>query len=241
MLQAYIDDSKTKEDVLVLAGYIAQPQRWDRFSLQWRQLLSAYPSWHEFKMGRAARRPEETERFCRIVEDNVAAYVACVLEIGALRRLCRELALPMFFYNPYNYAIKAILDETYKEGARVGLHLPIEFIFDERGEKKHVDNVWPFFVRGVSAEVRPQIHGRPRFESSIKCPQLQAAEIIAWRARKHWLRHRGFQGKSELLWHQTSPIKGHLVHWDYDVLKPKLENIRELLLDWNFPLPPIAR
>jgi hypothetical protein len=238
MLQAYIDDSRTAEEVLVLAGYLAHPARWKQFSTAWRRLLEEYPSWAEFKMNRACRYPERVERFRRIIEGHVAAYVACVLEIGALRKLCHELALPEFCANPYNFAIKAILGATYTELGRVGLRWPIEFIFDERGEKRHLESAWEFFLLGMPAQVHPIIYGKPRFENSAHFYPLQAAEIVAWEARKHWLKHRKFSDPSEQLWHQCSAIKGYLVHWNYEALRPNMESLRDLLLGWDYPLPP---
>lgn len=70
--------------------------------------------------------------------------------------------------------------------------------------------------------------------------QLQTAEIIAWHARNHWMKHKRFEGKVELLWDDPDPIGGRLIHWDYDALKPNIVSQRELLLSWGHPLPPLA-
>ncbi len=238
MLQVFIDDSKTGEEVLVLGGYIGLWQRWAEFSIAWQKLLDE-ARWDEFKMSRAANQPERAQRFSAVMEQHVAAYVACVLEIGALRQLCHELALPKFCANPYNFAIKAILGATYMELGRVGLRWPMEFIFDERGEKVHLRAGWDFFVLGMPSEVRSLIAREPKFENSKDVLPLQAAEIIVWHAREHWLKHRKFEGEIELLWPQAKPVKGHLVHWDYDALKPNMESLRALLLSWGYPLPAI--
>jgi hypothetical protein len=240
MLQAFIDDSKQQEDVLVLGGYLAHPLRWAQLSVEWQQLLDVSPRWSEFKMNRATRYPERARRFYQVVKDHVAAYVACVVEIAPLRRLCGELGLhDSFCHNPYNFAIKAILDATYSEMGRVGLQWPIGFIFDERGEKVHVRSAWEFFLLGRSPEARRLIPAEPRFEDSRKVLQLQTAEIIAWHARKHWIKHKRFEGDLDLLWHDPDPIKGHLVHWDYDGLKPNIVSLRKLLLHWGHSLPPL--
>jgi len=241
MLQAFIDDSKQQEDVLVLAGYIAHPLRWAQLSIEWQKLLDENPRWNEFKMNRAAGRPERARRFYQVVKGHVAAYVACVVEIAPLRRLCAELGLvDPISNNPYNFAIKAILDATYSELARVGQKRPIEFIFDERGEKVHVRSAWEFFLLGRSPEARRLIPAEPRFEDSRKVLPLQTAEIIAWHARRHWIKHKSFEGDVDLLWPDPDPIKGHLVHWDYDGLKPNIVSLRKLLLDVGYPLPPLV-
>jgi len=238
MLQAFIDDSKQREDVLVLAGYLSDWKSWERLSIEWQKLLDEPSAWDEFKMARAASDLKRAQRFYGVVKAHVPAYVACVLEIGPLRQLCDELALPPFCRNPYNFAIKALLDATYGEMGRVGLEWPIEFIFDDRGEKVHVRAAWEFFLLGRPPPARRLIASEPKFEKSIEVKPLQSAEIIAWHAREHWLKHRKFEGEVELLWDDPDPIKGHLVHWDYDGLKPNMESLRDLLDAWGFPLPP---
>lgn len=239
MLQAFINDSKQHQDVLVLAGYLGHWKRWEQFSVEWQKLLDEN-HWDEFKMARAARFPERAERFYGVIKDHVAAYVACVLEIGALRKICDELALPPFCRNPYNFGIKAILDSTYGELARVGSERPIEFIFDERGEKVHLQAAWEFFLIGRTPQVRRLIYGEPRFERSSDTLPLQSAEIIAWHAREHWIKHRKFEESPALLWNDPEPIKGHLVHWDYDGLKPNMESLRKLLADWDSRYLPVT-
>ena len=235
-LQAFIDDSKTGEDVLVLAGYIARFDQWARFSIEWDALLNEYPCWDEFKMKHAVRHPIRSEKFYRLIEKYALAYIACIIEIEPLRRICAELGIDRaglgdpFLTNPYNYAFKAILGATYRELERVQLNEPLEFIFDDRGEKKHVKNAWNFFLRGLSEGVRPRASIKPRFEKSHEVLPLQAAEIIAWHVREHWIKHRKFEGDVELSWPVQRPVLGHLVHWDYGAIKPNFVSLRELLI-----------
>jgi hypothetical protein len=144
-----------------------------------------------------------------------------------------------FCTNPYNFAIKAVLDATYSEMGRVGLQWPIQFIFDERGEMVHLRAAWDAFLLGRSPEARRLIRAEPRFEKSHDVPPLQAAEIIAWHARKHWMKHGKFEGEVDLLWSDPDPIRGHLSHWDYDGLKPNIASVRKTLLDVGYPLPPL--
>jgi hypothetical protein len=86
----------------------------------------------------------------------------------------------------------------------------------------------------------PRAHSsEPKFEKSIEVKPLQSAEIIAWHAREHWVKHQKFDGGIELLWKDPDPIKGHLVHWDYDALKPNMESLRDLLASIGYPLDPL--
>lgn len=226
MFQAFIDDSKSREDVLVLAGYVSTPIHWARLSTEWGTLLAEYPEWDEFKMARAARHPERARRFYAIAQNNVALYLACVVEINALRKLCRELQLPSMIANPYHIAFKSILVATYASLGRAGFRLPIEFIFDERGEKGALEVGWNSLLEGMPETARAIAQRAPRFGNSRDLPQLQSAELIAWHARKHWLTHREFRSEVELSWPEERPIRGQLVHWDYDALKPNMESLR---------------
>ncbi len=136
-------------------------------------------------MKRAIRHPKRSEKFYRLVENYALAYIACVIEIEPLRRLCKELRLDGaalgvdLLTNPYNYAFKAIMRATYTELTRVGLSVPLEFIFDDRGEKVHLSNAWELFLLGLPEEARRRVAAEPKFEKSHDFLPLQAAEIIA--------------------------------------------------------------
>jgi hypothetical protein len=242
-LQAFVDDSKAREDVLVLAGYIANLDQWKCFSIEWDALLKEPTPWDEFKMKVAARHPQRSEKFYRLVEKYALAYIACIVEIEPLRRVCAELGIDRaglgnpFLTNPYNLAFKLIMDATYRELARVRLNGSLEFIFDDRGEEKHVRNAWEFFLLGLSEDARRRVAAEPKFEKSHEVLPLQAAEIIAWHARKHWIKHRKFEGDVELSWPVQRPVLGHLVHWDYEEIKSQLVRVRELLQNGVILMP----
>jgi hypothetical protein len=230
-LQAYVDDSKTGEEVLVLAGYIAPADRWQQFSLEWDFLLKESPTWVEFKMKHAIRYPARSERFYRLVERYAVAFVVCLIEIRALRQLFEEMELPPLFTNPYNFAFRAITDATYQELHLLNIHDKVEFIFDKRGEEKFVQSGWDFYERTIPAEQRARIVGIPKFQESVDVLPLQAAEIIAWNTRKHWLKHRNISDPIELPWPELRQIPGHKVHWNYDAIRPNLERLRALFLE----------
>lgn len=242
LLQAFVDDSKTREEVLVLAGYVAPFAEWEKFTEEWHALLNEPPVWPEFKMRRAIRHPERSERFFRVVEKYALAFVVCLVEIGPLRRLCDELGLHDFFRNPYHFGLRAITDATYQE-----LHLlgfkdgdQVEFIFDKRGEQKFMDIAWPYYEATIPEEQRSRIFGKPRFEKSDDVLPLQAAEIIAWNAREHWLKHGNIASDIEMPWKTARAIPGHKVHWNYEGMRPNLVRLRHLLIRLGAMPPPPA-
>ena len=61
-MQAFIDDSQSDGEVLVLAGYLARFEQWERFSLDWQELLDMRPRWQRFKMVEVAANPDRLER-----------------------------------------------------------------------------------------------------------------------------------------------------------------------------------
>ena len=242
MLQVYADDSKSREEVLVLAGYVGHLEQWQKFSVEWQRLLDEHPKWDEFKMKRAARHPERALKFYRVVEKYAAVSVACVVEIQALRTLCDEFALPDFCRNPYNWAFKALPGATYMRLGNVGAQYPMEFIFDDRGEERTVRDAWPFFFMGMPSNAqRIMSPAKPRFERSHEVLPLQAAEIAAWHARKHWVDHKKFESEAiELSWPEATPMKGLLTHWNYETLKPNMQGLRALLEQIKYqPLDPL--
>ena len=156
LFQAFIDDSKTGEEVLVLAGYVAPFSEWEKFTEEWYALLNEPKPWPRFKMSRAIRHPERSERFFRVVEKYAVAYIVCVVEIEPLRRLCDELGLHDYFRNPYHFGFRAITDATYQELHKLGFSDgdQVEFIFDRRGEQRFIDIGWPYYEASIPEEQR---------------------------------------------------------------------------------------
>ena len=229
MLRAYVDDSKANEQLLVLAGYVAPPSAWHEFSTDWRLLLNAPPAWTEFKMHRASAKKHRAraESFFRVVEKYALVGIICAVEIGPLRSIRKELCLPNYFDNPYVFGIRAIMDATAQT-----LGAPISFVFDERGEGQSVERAWDRWRDSV-----PDLHGRlpakPVFaKSEVELP-LQAAEIIAWHSRKHWLKHKNLSADVELSWIVNNRIPCHRVLWDAGAIRPNLLTLRERLLSWG--------
>ena len=192
-LQAYIDDSKEVGEALVLAGYIAKRERWKSLSDEWEDLLKLAWMPH-FKMSEVASRESQeamelVSAFYRIIEKHVEAAISCVIPVRRLHSVVAELALPPILENPYFLAFKAIVNMTAQHQTRMGLHEPIDFIFDEQSEKNKVLSAWAGYVNNVPKDVQELTGVEPRFESDTKSLQLQAADLFAWWIRKLWLTH----------------------------------------------------
>ena len=227
-VKAFIDDSMADNEVLVMAGYIADLTRWQSFSVEWNELLGMRPRWDRFKMTEIASshdaiRWERAGWFYRVVERHAQAFVACAVEIEGLRRVVRELELGRQFNNPYQFGLYAVCDATMQFQQELGITEPIDFVFDERGEKGQVREAWPLYTQTVPTEFAKRMGREPRFEDDAEHLPLQAADLLAWHVRKHWLQHRSITtADCRMSWPEKKIIPGYKFNFGY---KEIMENV----------------
>jgi hypothetical protein len=237
-MQAYLDDSMADGEVLIIAGYLAPFGQWERFSTDWQELLDMRPPWPIFKMKEIAASNDSTRReragwHYRIVERYVTAFVACAVEIAPLCRALAELDMShTLLSNPYVLAIRAITDLTTQYQHELGIHEPVEFIFDERGEKKHVRAGWEVYEQTIAPHLKARLVGEPRFEKDTEFLPLQAADLIAWHVRQHWLAHKSITTADiDVSWPQKRDIPGYKFNLDYGDLTRNLRRLRQRLVE----------
>jgi len=192
-LQAYIDDSRSGGK-FVLAGYVAPAEIWAAFSNEWRELLGMRPSLEYFKMSEMAGSSERLERsswFYRVIERHVTAAVSCVIDMPGLVKAVREFNWPPNFVNlhelenPYYFAFKAIIDGFAQYQERLGLDLPIDFIFDDQTEKAVILQGWMDAMKLASEPKFRRFMGKtPLYRDDKLDLPLQAADLYAWWVRK---------------------------------------------------------
>ena len=123
---------------------------------------------------------------------------------------CAILTSPTIFDNPYVTAFRAIFDFTAQGQHELGITEPIDFIFDQRGEKEQVgDPVSEVFKTMCDPAIRDRVGNEPRFERDEDFLPLQAADLLAWHVRKHWLEHRSIT---------TQPLR---VSWPGEATNPR--------------------
>lgn len=243
MFQAYVDDSMAQDQVLALAGYIAPVERWRSFSDEWRRLLDMRPPWPYFKMSEVATTEDELrwERagwFYRAIEEHAQAFVAVVVEIDALRRVVRELGLPESLENPYVTAFRAIADFTAQYQHELGITEPIDFIFDEHGQSEQVRHGFEVFRATQSPEMKERLGRTPRFERDTDLLPLQAADLLAWHVRRHWLVHKSITtAPIGMSWPPRKDVIGYKFNMDYADLLRNLLAFRQTLKDAGLVLP----
>ena len=195
-VQAFIDDSQADGEVLVFAGYLASYEQWEKFSIEWQHLLDGPPLWERVKMtdiaaSKDAQRWERGAAFYRVVETYAAAFVAVAVDIPAFERAVVDAGFgPSKTFTPYVFAHRALMDATIQYQHELGISEPIDFIFDAFSRKALIEDGWQIFKATVRPEFRDRIGRDPRFESDDEFLPLQAADMLAWHAREHWLKHR---------------------------------------------------
>lgn len=182
MLRAYIDDSMEQGRVLVMGGFIATPERWERFSDEWRQRLE-HAKWPVFKMNEVwARGSEEALEHAKwhyyTIRDHVQGAVAMVVPIEPLKRVVEKTGLTAIS-NPYIWAIKGIINLTAQHQTDWGVKGSIDFIFDERSEKRQVREGWEVYMATVPEKIRAVTGRDPIFENDERVLPLQAADMWA--------------------------------------------------------------
>ena len=236
-LQAYIDDSMTDDAVLVLAGYIAPVENWLKFSEEWQELLDMQPRWSRFKMSEIASspNPERFERagwFARIIEEHAHAFVAVALELKPLREIVEELDLPNTFLNPYVTIYRMILDVTAQYQHELGITAPVDFIFDAHSQAKQVRMGFDIMKDHHDDELSARLGRMPRFDDDEEFLPLQAADMLAWHIRKHWIAHGTITNSAvKLSWPEKNPVPGFKVNVDRKTIKDNFLLLRQKLVD----------
>lgn len=189
MIQAYFDDSKEAGKVLIYAGFISSTEKWSEFTDDWAELLSTEPTQNTFKMSRvrgvtAMRKAKLHYGLC---QKHGLIAVGCAIPIEPLVKLVNEFSLPAYLTNPYFLAWRAAFTQCLMIMEQTGEWVPIEFIFDNQTERTKVLATWEEFINTASAKVRKVVKSAPSFRDDDDVIPLQAADMIAWWARKRWL------------------------------------------------------
>src|SRR5262249_22570642 len=158
--------------VLVLAGYIAPFEKWEKFSVDWKKLLDGPPRWERFKMAEVAstkdaQRWERAAAFYRVIEDCAEAFVAVAVELEPLKRAAAEAGFADGrLTNPYIFAHRAIMDATIQYQDGMGINEPVDFIFD--AFTHHEDFIragWEVFKEHIQPDLKERVGREPRFET----------------------------------------------------------------------------
>ncbi len=213
-----MDESEGPAGVFVLAGHIASIEAWAKFSEEWKEMLpygtlNTDGSYH-FKMTEMAANDERLARtpaFFRIIEKHVILSLSCVIKREDVRNAKERLWIPGvridwdFINNLYKLAFRCLLDSFHTHKSIINdfvpIHQKVDFIFDDRVEKKTIVETWNQYMEERPPETVNLYGAVPRFEKDGSFLPLQAADFWAW-----WIRE----------WYETKENPGlHIAECDF--------------------------
>ena len=202
VLQAFIDDSYTRNGIFALGGYVATAENWANFSKEWEAMLPygtrAKNGKFHFKMSEmaASGRMDRVPAFYKIIEKYVMCAVSLVVNIPDIVRAQNRIWSPNVNIN-YGYANKphwltyralldmfhqhrasGLLDDTVPPGQKV------DFYFDNQSGKAEIIASWDDYVANRGEGITELYGATPRFENDQEFLPLQAADFWAWWIRR---------------------------------------------------------
>jgi hypothetical protein len=199
MLTAYIDDSGSQREgpVFILAGYIAETERWKRFSDQWQIGLDLEPKLNVVKIqhalrfeehwGRfnAAQRDKRLKRFASIIRKHVQMSVVVSSGWADLLRIKKEF-FPKGKFHPYAILFQGLTATVVRHFYDRGVREKVSFVFDEQGALGRMAvGIFEAIWRDLPFELAELVAGRPIHRNDEEVFPLQAAHTIAWLHRRY--------------------------------------------------------
>jgi Protein of unknown function (DUF3800) len=199
--QAFVDESIDDNGTLVLGGYIASADKWEKFSKDWEQLLRRFgrlgeDNHYRFKMSEMTQPGHIADvlPFYRAIEEYDLIAISFKITMGDLKRAQDRVSIEgmniewNYVNNPYTFAMRSLMDLFHANRDKLNMAFPagetIDFIFDNRSEKKAIMEAWDRYLENKPDDVRKHFGAHPRFEDDLDFLPLQAADLWAWWVRK---------------------------------------------------------
>ena len=215
MVQAFIDDSVDAGRILAMAGFVATPERWEKFYDEWTARCE-HAGWPVFHMKDVwARGSDEALEHAKwhyyTIRDHVQGAIIMTVPIEPLKRVVEKTRLNAIG-NPYFWGIKGIINLTAQYQAEWGG--PIDFIFDERSEKRQVREGWEVYKATIPESIRAATGRDPIFEDDEKVLPLQAADMLASWCRKCWVEDgKLLPNKFPIPWGSFDEVPALIFQW----------------------------
>jgi hypothetical protein len=198
--QAFVDESEGRDE-FVLGGHIATAEAWAKFAKEWEELLrlSGLDCFKMSKMALIEEHMELVPLFYKLIEENVIISISsrlCLVDFErALKRAESELYSAFklvvnfkMWKKPYFVAFRMLVDQIHEKRETFKSKLPldrkIDFILDDRGEKRAILEAWEEYLEKRDDNVRDFYGATPRFEDDHDFLPLQAADLWAWWVRE---------------------------------------------------------
>lgn len=187
MLQCYVDESGNNQGpVMVMAGVIAPPAAWARFSVDWQECLDMRPRMKALHMAEMTQSwGHETQariaRFRKILCDHVKGSIVISIPLEDYRDV---FGAQKPWSNPYLFMFFALIRAYKNSHKKIGLGKRVEFIFDEQmGAMSRVTEAWEFF-RNHAPRMLDFVGFMPAFKNDEMVLPLQGADLLSWWIRR---------------------------------------------------------
>lgn len=193
MLEAYFDESHT-QFAFGLGGYLAPADEWKRFNAKWVEFLAGYKL-QRFHMADCESQQEEfrgwtVARCHQAVRDAISilnSHSIIGINWGCFLDDYKDHPVPegQSRPDPYHLCFVKCVALALFEADNFGVDEEIAFLFDRR--KKFQHKAHDLFDRMIRQESSSRINARIgllAFGDSYKVLPLQAADIMAYEARK---------------------------------------------------------
>lgn len=190
VLKAYIDDSVDAGNVLILAGYVASADSWARFSDDWQEILDmrmpyAIAAYHAANVGKNESEIERSHFLYRVIEEHVDKACTVCINLSKLRYYFGVYGMKYDESAAYHLGFREVVRYLSSAQSRTSDREPVDIIFDERGEKAKVLEIWDDFMDMLPDHMADVIGGPPSFQSDERILPLQAADMLAWHVRRY--------------------------------------------------------
>ena len=196
-LTAYSDESETEHEVYCVAGYWAPARDWERFDWAWtqelrkRHLTEFHAEHCEHGDGEFAGRDDRIElrdQFVRIINQHPIHGTWAVVNLQAWDTWAAEIKrLRPRADGAFYIAFQMYLDAVSQEVDRFPPEERVGFVFDNRPEsgKAIVLFNWLRKTPDPAFRITASRLGDVASASSVRLPGLQAADLLAYEARKY--------------------------------------------------------
>ena len=210
VLRAFVDDSTVDGSrAFVLAGYISTLDRWEAFEREWTPEVAGLPkgvhkmkdAWNQRGRIETASR---TTRLYEIIKRHVQMEISITVPLPLLRIYNERYNVPKRYQNAYYIAFQRIIS-LYRLHSGNG-RTPIDFVFDEQSQKRHVLEAWERSYNGAPAYLKRVIKSDPMFRTDEAFIPLQAADYVAWWIQRRYHDHGTVFNSDRLVpWETTAP------------------------------------
>jgi hypothetical protein len=191
----------------VMAGYIAPVASWEQFTREWQEALDApnprplayfkmkeaYRCEDQFKGWSEDERNERLKLLCKIINRNVTAMVLFIVSTEAWKKHFVGALENRYHDRPYYFAFHGVMSTLARYLESKGIDEKVHFVFDDEGGEpiELIQRGYDDYVANAPEKFRKYLGARPRFENDQDVLPLQAADMVAWHARRLFAEGKG--------------------------------------------------